>query len=280
MKILFVASNPVAYRRVAELQASAGAAAIGGQPDEYSSLELEREITALQQRLLFEAQSGQVDLRILPQLSVHDLARAIDKYQPDILHVSAHGSKDSIVLSNVDERPRRLHVNQFIDILDGVEKKPRLIFVSACTSSDIAKRLVSAVEFSIGTVGSISVPAAREAAVKFYELLAKGYCVERAFVAARATVRIEDVGIDLTRYEQQLGAAAKTTLAEPLRLLAAFSEVERLKSDEENVKRIDLNEDAGELEIELGIAGCPEDIRQVVLFLDVDTEDIEDGHRC
>ncbi len=50
-----------------------------------------------------------------------------------------------------------------------------------------------------------------------------------------------------------------------------------LKSDEENVKRIDLNEDAGELEIELGIAGCPEDIRQVVLFLDVDTEDIEDG---
>jgi hypothetical protein len=266
MKILFVASNPVVRKRLAEMQALAGPAEEpNAESQGYSSLELEREITELQRRLLFESQGGTLELRMLPQLSVHDLSRAIDSFKPDILHVSAHGSEDSIILSGDKEQERPLKVEQFIEILEGVEQKPRLIFVSACKSNDIAKKLKTVVDFSIGTKGSISIAAARGAAVKFYELLAKGYPVRRAFNAARAIVRIEDIGIDLLIFERLDGDAEHITLAEPLRLLAAFSAVEQTKHDPGQTRQVDLSKESGELEIELGIAGCPGDVRQACL---------------
>lgn len=206
----------------------------------------------------------------MPQLPVHDLSRVIGRFEPDILHLSAHGTDNSIILSNDAERERPLSVEQFLSILDGVERKPRLIFVSACKSHDVAQKLSSVVEFAIGATGSISVAAAREAAVKFYELLAKGFPVGRAFNAAAAIVRIEDIGIDLKLYERTKGSAETVLLAEPMRLLAAFAKVEEVKDSQGRANALKLSNSDGELAIELGVAGCPDGVRQVVMFLDVE----------
>jgi len=253
MKILFIASNP-------KSRSSARST---------NSLELEREITEVQRRLLSQDKLGTIDMKVLPSIDALNLVSFIEDYKPDILHVVAHGDREYILFSSDTGRPREITGSKFAALLGAAVHKPKLIFVSACSSGKIAKKLTDVAHFAVGTTGSILSAAARKAAGVFYEWLARGYSLRRAYEAANAIVDIEDAETELIFESDRSKDPEKFPLANPLRLLACFPVVERLRNQTKRRKAFNLKPNSdGEFEIELGICGCPDDTRQVMFFVD------------
>lgn len=254
MKLLYVASNP----------------------DAQESLALEREITVLQQKLI--AQRGLSNIQFLPypKIDVDEFSTTLSQVRPDILHVSAHGHEEGIAFSDPDGEEQYISMDNFVDLLRAIDPRPKLIFLSACSSSGIAKELAKlkqVVPFTLGITTAIENGWARQTAVKFYEWLARGSTVQQALEIARPGLRIAAKGkVDLELSVADGFDATSTRFSEPLRLLCCFPKLEKRRMEGKTLKGIQLRPNGtSEFDIELGIAGCPPDTRQVSFFIDDQT---------
>ena len=77
---------------------------IASSPQDQGPLLLEREITALQ-RHAASSVGEPVEFRFLPQLPVEALHQEVCNFQPTIVHISAHGERDSLAFSSEENVP-------------------------------------------------------------------------------------------------------------------------------------------------------------------------------
>jgi CHAT domain-containing protein len=245
MKVLYIASNPL---------------------DE-NILLLEREITDLQTRFTNSSSSG-VSFTFLPGLPIEKWPREISRVKPDILHISAHGVKDGLVLANQTAKRRTLTAQALCTFVS-IDRPPRLIILNACNSDMMAKELVKVVPMAIGMTAETTNGAARESVRLFYERILEGQSVSNAFDVCREMIKTIDNGA--TNAVLCSGAKVKPEkeifLVSP-RIIARF---------ENNYKR----DSDGDFEFGLGVVGCPGNTHQVVFFTDdtdlADENDLEDS---
>jgi CHAT domain len=164
MKVLFVASNP----------------------DTSGSLNLQVEITALQAAFMSESVEP-ISFAFLPSLEVERLPEVVRNFKPDILHISAHASAKALSLANQYGSEVVLTAKTLATFLP-MESPPRLVYLNACNSKEIAKSLAEVVPMAIGTTDTISNHAARSSAVSFYQLLLKGSSVQSAFAVCQQMI--------------------------------------------------------------------------------------------
>jgi hypothetical protein len=233
MRVLYVASNPFGS----------------------DSLRLEREITELQGRL--SAASGEpLSFIFLPGLAVEELAIAVGRHRPDILHISAHGDHDILSLADGDGETVELDARRLGELLDD-QALPTLIYLNACNSHQIAEDLSKLVKMVIGTTASISNRAARAGAVTFYERLLQGRSVESAFRASRAVIEIIESSQTSSKLCFQGGLDPSAIIMHNVpRIVAKFAEYPPKRSK------------SGNYNLEIGITGCPKSTIQVVIFTD------------
>jgi uncharacterized protein (DUF4415 family) len=163
MKVLYLASNP----------------------KDQATLRIEQDITEIQ-RATANNSGEPVRFTFLPALPFEEIDDQLAIYKPDILHISAHGEHDSLWLSNQKESAVRLDADVLKAIL--AAHLPQLVYINACTSSEIAKQLSDEVPFSIGTTAEISNLAARKGALTFYRSLLRGQTLHDAYRSSAATV--------------------------------------------------------------------------------------------
>ena len=241
LKVLFVASN-----------APDGAA-----------LNLEREITELQRRFA-EAQGEPVSFAFLPGLRAEDLPGELAKRQPDILHISAHGSNEELSLVNEGGFKVALSAEALSAFLPA-ERPPRLVYLNACNSQEIAQALVSSVPMAIGITAPITNRAARAGAVDFYERILAGSTVGHAFGVVKQMIQMmQDQQASSELHARQGIIPDNEVLHRTPRLLADFIDG-------------DPTPRRHEYSVLLGIVGCPANTTQVVFFTDdasfIDEED-------
>ena len=178
MKILFIASNP----------------------NTQDSLEVEREINDLQQRLLKADKRGGIELKVLSNLAIEDFASVMLDQQPDILHIAAHGiPKNKLLLASKNGTEVRLSAGQLRDLLGAIPVRPSLVFLNACTSANFAKELTAVTSFAIGMTSKIGNPGAVASTAVFYEWLAEGATIAKAYQAANAMLRcIDTSGVEMS----------------------------------------------------------------------------------
>src|ERR1700722_12774525 len=70
-------------------------------PEGEGTLRLEHEITELQRASFNTAR--RIDFVFLPALPFEDIGEQISIYQPDVVHISAHGKGDKILLADAGE---------------------------------------------------------------------------------------------------------------------------------------------------------------------------------
>jgi len=230
MKVLYVASNP----------------------QDAQSLNLEREITELQMRAA-EAVGEEVSFVFLPKLAVEDLHSALAKHRPDVLHVAAHADPNFLSLANEADRPVALTAKALRAFLPR-DYPPRLIYLNACNSKEIAEQLIGIVPMAIGTTAPISNRAARAGAVIFYEKILAGENVMAAFEAGREMI----AAIDSQTVESALAVQpgcdpSKEVLQRVPRLIASMTSVQPKRKS---------------CSVRFGLVGCPADTIQVVFFTD------------
>lgn len=231
MKVLFIASNPA----------------------DQETLNLEREITELQRRFA-EAAGEPVSFFFLPGLRLEDLPAAISRHQPDILHISAHGSTDALSLTNEAGNPIALDFEMLSAFLDH-DRLPRLVYLNACDSVIIAERLKALVPMSIGMTAPISNRAARAGAVAFYERILKGASVQRAFETAQKMIEAQGRSTSAAIFKRDGVDPRREVLHRLPRVVAALAG----SANQPGRHRYD---------VVFGLIGCPLSVTQVIFFTD------------
>jgi hypothetical protein len=104
----------------------------------------------------------------------------LHQHRPDILHIAAHSADKKLYLANYENETVQLDADMLLTFLSDVSP-PRLIYLNACNSQEIAKDLIRVVPMAIGSTAPISVKAGRATAVSFYERVLDGSSVGKAF---------------------------------------------------------------------------------------------------
>lgn len=249
---------------------------IGSKADEASALNLEREVTELQRRF-GDAVGEPVAFVFLPHTSAEELPHAIAKTRPDILHISAHGSTLNLALSNESGREVPLSAEALRAYLP-FDKPPRLIYLNACDSIDIAKALSDTVPIAIGSTAPITNRAARAAASVFYGRILEGAAVGHAFRTAKMSIETLQSGTASAEIFTRPGIDADSEfLHRTPRLIGDFSS---------GIPKATY----GRYSIRVGVVGCPANTSQVLVFTDdesflesYDDDDADDtlaSHLC
>lgn len=231
MKVLYLASNP----------------------EDSNSLSLEREITELQSR--FSNVSGEpVVFTFLPDIKIEDLQSVMSRYRPDVLHISAHADLESLSLKNDAGNLVELNADALKHFIDH-EAIPRIVYLNACNSAPVAEELSKLVPISIGTSSPITNRAARSGAVSFYTKLLEGKTVQSAYESSNASIKVLQHGETHSKIYCRSGVDPTVIIMHQIPRIVA-----RFKGDDICVDK------KGMYKFEIGMLGCPNSTRQLVIF--------------
>jgi hypothetical protein len=230
MKILYIAANP--YNQ--------------------EILDFSPEITEIQRRVLG---ATSVEFVAMPSLKFEDLASTLHQQKPDILHIAAHGNDKALFLANYSNESIQLDADMLNAFFSDVSP-PRLVYLNACNSLEIAEKLSRAIAIAIGSTAPISVKAARATAVSFYERILDGASVDHAFDVCKQVMRgASDDSAEMKIYTRTGVNKAEVLHHEP-RFVAEFTK-KRPSRDKKDC-----------YEIRFGVLKYPLGTRQIVFFTD------------
>jgi hypothetical protein len=227
---------------------------LAANPDTSSTLSLDREITELQRRFL-DTSPEPFEFIPLPDLRVDDLPRELRRIEPDVLHVTAHGEKSHLVLADIGGNAVEITPERLAAFLSP-NRPPRLVYFNGCKSAEMAKGVLGPVAMAVGTAVTIANGTARSAAVSFYERVLAGDSVRIAFAAASAMAAAKG-GVDLELHARPGVDPACEVLRPRPRLVVRFARVQRGTD--------------GTFPICVGIAQCPRETTQLVVFFEGET---------
>ena len=229
---------------------------IASRVGEEETLALESEITDVQRQLV-ESSARSASIIFLPDTTIEALPLELSKHKPDMLHISVHGDRDGLWFAKKATGGAKRHVQltpeRLFALLDA-DAPPKLVFLNACKSIEVAEFLALRGITAIGTTAPITNEAAVSASRVLYERLLGGHSVQNAFGAIEALV----ASMDSNRVRLELKTPdgvdpASMRLHEVPRLAARLPAGESLRPGKP-------------VAIEFGVTGCPRDTCQVVFF--------------
>jgi len=234
---------------------------------EAEALALESEITDVQ-RQLAEASRRSASIVFLPDTTIEALPLELSKHKPDVLHISVHGDRDGLWFAKQGLQGAKRHAHltpaRLFALLDA-DEPPRLVFLNACKSIEVAEYLAERGITAIGTSAPITNEAAVSASRLLYERLLGGHSVRNAFAAVEALVAtMDDNRVALALKAPEGIDPATLRLHEVPRLAARLPAGEPLRPGKP-------------VGIEFGVTGCPPDTCQVVFFTSDATFIIDDA---
>jgi CHAT domain-containing protein len=120
-----------------------------------------------------------------------DLQRLMMKYEPNIVHMSGHGSESRRILVNgTHGRAKALDQQGLTNVFALYNHHVRLVLLNACFTREQARSLSEVVDYSIGTAAPIGDKASVAFAGAFYSALGFGKSVKDAFNAAKAELTL------------------------------------------------------------------------------------------
>lgn len=243
---------------------------LASNPVKRETLSTDQELTKLQTRLFLIQAAEPIILKALPKVDGAELASTLNQLEADVLHVSAHGSGGGIAISLLvdgQEQERELNVNNFVRIVEGLPKRPKGIYLSACNGIELAERLTAVVPFVVANAGDVTNLAARTAALTFYEELARGNSVEQAFNLAQGMHQTMDPAS-----KAHLFPAGDPRLREMRLVKTPFIQA-RFPTFSRGARARQPNITLGQqvFDVEIDVVNCPRTTTQIVLFTDDDT---------
>lgn len=228
---------------------------VGSNPKEHGPLAFERDITALQRRVA-SAAGLDVEFVFLPACPLEDLPQELATHRPDVVHFSSHGEESGhLVLADATGRPCPL-TGSMIGALVDPERPPKIVYLSACDSEQIAQDLMALGLAAIGVTAPITNGAARASAVCFYDRLLRGYSVAQAHQASEAVLKsLNTIDVRAPLAIPKGSALATSTLLRVPRLVAEPVSTPRWNRD-----------GTFEIELRVGVVNYPMDTVRVAFF--------------
>ncbi|HKV41553.1 MAG TPA: CHAT domain-containing protein [Blastocatellia bacterium] len=173
IKILFLAANPV---------------------DAGYRLRLDEEIREIGKKLRAGEYRGSFELVSEWAVRAGDLQEALLRHRPHIIHFSGHGSKtEGIALEDSAGRTKPINKEALARLFELLRDNIRVVVLNACYAKDQAGGLRETIDYTIGMSDKIGDRAAIVFAAYFYQALAFGHSVRKAFELAGLQLDLENI---------------------------------------------------------------------------------------
>lgn len=166
---------------------------LSANPTDTSRLRLDLEFREVQEGLL-RARS-RVNLQQRWATRITDLRRALLEAQPELLHISAHGTPDKgLVFEDDRGYARPVEGEALAELFALFSPQLKCVVLNACYSALQARAIADHVDYVIGMDSAIPDDAAIAFSVAFYDGVAAGKSMEFAFTIGRNAVALEGLG--------------------------------------------------------------------------------------
>ena len=172
VKILFVSSNPqIASQR---------------------PLRLDEEIRAIKQKIWEAEHRDLIEVETLEAARPDDLLSKLNRYEPDVIHFSGHGSQSQqLVFCDDSGQPHPVSKEALVALFEVMASKVQVAVFNACFSQSQAEAIVQTIPCTIGMNKAVGDKAATVFAAAFYRGIASGKSVQNAFDQGKVALMLQ-----------------------------------------------------------------------------------------
>ena len=162
--ILFLAANPVDQKQLA----------------------IDEEMRAIEDALVGARFREMFDLRSAWAVRYGDLQELLLRYEPHIVHFSAHGSEaGELLLTGTDRKSYPVPPAKLAELFDLLKDNVRCVVLNACFSEEQAQGIAASIDCVVGMTRAVQDGDAIEFAIGFYLGIGYGRSVKTAFGLGR-----------------------------------------------------------------------------------------------
>ena len=168
---------------------------LASNPKDISRIRLDEELREVDERIRLGDCRDKIQL--IPHFAVRtrDVAQALLRYQPHVLHFSGHGSPaDGIVLEDTNGLTTFVTTEALAGLLSVIKDNLRVVVLNACYAGLQAEAIRQIVDGTVGMQKAIGDHAAIIFSAAFYEGLAFGRSLNEAFGLGIAALMMEGSG--------------------------------------------------------------------------------------
>ncbi|MEG4584029.1 AAA-like domain-containing protein [Microcoleus sp. MOSTC5] len=128
-----------------------------------------------------------------------EMQRAVLDYKPEIVHFSGHGAGESgLALEDEAGKIKLVNTKALAALFEAFKEYVECVILNACYSEVQAEAIARHIPYVIGMNQAVGDKAAREFAVGFYDSLAAGESIERAYKLGCVSISMADIPEELT----------------------------------------------------------------------------------
>lgn len=165
---------------------------LSSSPDEpgLERLALDTEYNRIRSKLESSEGGRRVELDYWPDVRVDQLPDRLLKAPADVLHFSGHSTEDgAITMRDADGQILDLQPEGVAQVIGAFGDRLRCVVLVACFSAELAQRLQDHIDVVVGMQSEVDDDAAIVFVSTFYNALAQGHAVRRAFDVAAGMMR-------------------------------------------------------------------------------------------
>lgn len=155
---------------------------------------LDREAREIDKKIQGGSKRDSFEVVTLWAVRPSDLQKALLSHAPHIVHFSGHGKKNEILLEDRDGNLTPVSKKALIELFRHLKDDIKIVFLNACHSRRQIDALREVIDFTIANNAVIDDKAAVIFSSHFYQALAFGRSVRKAFELAKNQLELE--GID------------------------------------------------------------------------------------
>lgn len=155
---------------------------LSSNPKDISRIRLDEEIREVDERIQLGKCRDQFELISHFAVRPRDIAQALLRHQPHVLHFSGHGSPtEGIVLEDNNGQTKLVSAEALAKLLAVIKDNLRVVVLNACYSGQQAGGITKVIDCAIGMQKKIGDHSAIVFSASFYQGLAHGRSVQEAF---------------------------------------------------------------------------------------------------
>ncbi len=177
IRVLFLAANPLGT----------------------SKLDLDEEMRLIDEKVYASEWRDQLELVAAWAARPDDLLQSLNRYQPQVVHFSGHGTQTGeLQFVGNDGFPRPVSTQALTAVFKTFKNTTRLIILNACYSKVQAEALRQEIACIVGMNAAIGETTARTFAASFYRAIGFGRSIQDAFEQGKSALLLESIAEDAT----------------------------------------------------------------------------------
>jgi hypothetical protein len=167
---------------------------LAADPSDASRLRLGQELRDIKEKLRIAKAPEKYQLEQRESVRVSDITQAIFDIEPNIIHISGHGtSQGELCFENEEGKLQLVTPDAFAAMFELLVKHVNCVVLNACYSEIQAKAIAQHIPFVIGMNDAIGDQAAIAFAVGFYKALAANRSIEDAYKFGCVEIRLQGI---------------------------------------------------------------------------------------